>query len=281
MTVAGKGADMTEGDVDTTAAQAYENHLVPALFGPWAQRVVDLGAPVAGETVLDLACGTGIGARLAAPRVAPGGRVVSSDADAAMVAVAERMAAGAGLPADVELEFHATPAEDPVVPDGSVDLCLCMQGPQFVADPPAAMAVARRALKPGGRLAASAWSVMADNKGHHAIAQALEARGLAPATKPFSLGEAEAARALLTGAGFEVAIFDTTDHIALFASVEAFVDGVAAGAPATRHALAQLSRADRADFLADVTRLLRPYERPDGLALPTRAHLVLARPGAT
>jgi ubiquinone/menaquinone biosynthesis C-methylase UbiE len=268
---------MSPAAIDTTAAQAYEDHLVSALFGPWAQRVVDLGAPAPGETVLDIACGTGIGARLAGRRVAPGGRIVSSDSDAAMVAVAERMAATAGLPADVLLEWRATPAEEPVVADDSVDLCLCMQGPQFVSDPPAAMAMIRRALKPGGRLAASMWSAMPDNKGHYALAQALETRGLTPAMKPFSLGDTRAARALIAGAGFDIASFETADYLAAFASVEAFVDGVAAGAPATRHALAQLSEADRAEFVIDVKRLLAPFETADGVALPTRAHLVLAR----
>ncbi|MDH3229305.1 MAG: methyltransferase domain-containing protein [Alphaproteobacteria bacterium] len=268
---------MPPSAVDTAAAQAYEDHLVGALFGPWAQRVVDLGAPQRGETVLDVACGTGIGARLAGPRVAPGGRVVSADSDAGMVTVAERMAAAAGLPADVTFEWHAAPAEAPVVAHGSVDLCLCMQGPQFVADPPAAMAMIRRALKPGGRLAASMWSVIADNKGHYALAQALEARGLAPAAKPFSLGDPETARALVADAGLDILSFETADHLAAFASVRAFVNGVAAGAPATRFALAQLSDADREAFVADVERLLAPHQQADGIALPTRAHLVLAR----
>lgn len=264
--------------IDTTAAQAYEDYLVGAVFGPWAQRVVDLGQPAPGETVLDVACGTGIGARLAGPRLSPGGRMISADSDAGMVAVAEQMARAAGLPADVAFEWHATPAEQAVVADESVDLCLYMQGPQFVTDPPAAMAAVYRALKPGGRLAASMWSVISDNKGHYAIAQALQARGLESAAKPFSLGDPEAAKALISGAGFEIASFETADLVAGFPSAEAFVDGVAAGAPATRHAIAQLSEADRDAFVADVKRLLAPYEQAaGGIALPTRAHLVLAR----
>jgi ubiquinone/menaquinone biosynthesis C-methylase UbiE len=258
------------------AAQAYEDHLVGAVFGPWAERVVAMGNPAPGETVLDIACGTGIGARLAGPRIAPGGHMISADKDAGMVAVAEQLAAKAELPADVTFEWHATPAEEPVAADASVDLCLYMQGPQFVADPPAALALVYRALKPGGRLAASMWSVMADNKGHYAIAQALEARGLASAGKPFSLGDPEAARTLITGAGFKIVAFETADFIADFASAEAFVEGVAAGAPATRHAIAQLSDDERDAFVADVGQRLQPYEQPGGIALPTRAHLVLA-----
>jgi ubiquinone/menaquinone biosynthesis C-methylase UbiE len=263
--------------IDTKAAQAYEDYLVGAVFGPWAQRVVDLGRPAPGETVLDVACGSGIGARLAGPRLSPGGHMISADSDAGMVAVAEQMAEAAGLPADVSFEWHAVPAEQTVVADGTVDLCLYMQGPQFVSDPPAAMAAVYRALKPGGRLAASMWSVISDNKGHYAIAQALEARGLQSAAKPFSLGDPEAAKALFAGAGFEIASFETAGLTASFTSAEAFVDGVAAGAPATRHAIAQLSDADRDAFVSDVAISLAPYEQGGGIALPTRAHLVLAR----
>jgi hypothetical protein len=57
-----------------SAAQVYERQLVPAIFGPWAPRVVALAAPAAGERVLDAACGTGVVARLAAERVGSGGR---------------------------------------------------------------------------------------------------------------------------------------------------------------------------------------------------------------
>ncbi|NNK77934.1 MAG: SAM-dependent methyltransferase, partial [Litoreibacter sp.] len=55
-----------------TAAQAYEDYLVSTLFGVWARKAVALANPRPGESVLDLACGTGIGARLAAPLVSPG-----------------------------------------------------------------------------------------------------------------------------------------------------------------------------------------------------------------
>jgi SAM-dependent methyltransferase len=267
---------MTSTTIDTTAAQAYEDYLVGPVFGRWAERVVELGKPKPGETVLDVACGSGIGARLAGPRLSPGGTMISADSDAGMVAVAEQMGTAAGLPQDVTFEWHATPAEEQVADDGSVDLCLYMQGPQFVSDPPAAMAMVYRALKPGGRLAASMWSVISDNKGHYAIAQALEARGLASAAKPFSLGDPQAAQALISGAGFQMVSFETAEIIASFPSAQAFVDGVAAGAPATRHAIAQLSDADRGAFIDDVKQRLSIYEVTGGIALPTRAHLALA-----
>lgn len=267
---------MASNEAAVAAAQAYEDHLVGAVFGPWAQRVVDLAAPKPGETVLDVACGTGIGARLAAPLMAGGGRIISLDSDAGMVAVAEKTAASADLPKDVALEWQATPAEKLEIEAASVDLCLCLQGPQFVTEPHVAMAKIRRALKPNGRLAASMWNELPNNKGHYAIAQALQARGVPPATKPFSKGKPEDARQLITEADLEIERFETGEFKAWFPTVRAFVDGVAAGAPATRHAIAQLSDADRAGFLKDVEDILAPYKTDGGVELPTSAHVIIA-----
>ncbi len=267
---------MIPDEASIAAAQAYEDYLVAAVFGPWARRVVDLGAPKPGETVLDVACGTGIGARFVAPMISPMGCIISTDVDAGMIAVAQKSAEAANLPADVRLNWHVIPAEQQSVDNAAVDLCLYMQGPQFVTDPPVAMKAVHRALKPGGRLAASMWNEMPTNKGHYAIAEALAARGIKPAMKPFSMGNPAVARSLFAKAGFDITYFDTGEFTATFSSVNEFVSGVAAGAPATRHAIAQLSPEDHGAFISDVQETLAEFVTANGVALPTSAHLILA-----
>ena len=72
----------------TRASAPYERVMVPAVFGHWAKDLLDTVALAAGTRVLDVACGTGIVARLAASQVGPTGRVVGLDTNEAMLAVA-------------------------------------------------------------------------------------------------------------------------------------------------------------------------------------------------
>jgi len=263
-----------QADAAVEAAEAYEHHLVSKIFGPWAALAVDLAAPQPGEAVLDAACGTGLGVRLAAPCALPAGRLVGVDNDPGMVSVARQIAERDGILA----EWHCESVLQLPFADATFDLCLCLQGPQFVSDPAAGLVEMRRVLKPSGRLTATMWCAMEHNKGHYALAQALERQGLTPAARPFSLGEPDEVRALMRQAGFGKVELQVEERQATFPSVEAFIAGVAAGAPATRHALAQLAEDSKQQFNEDVEAILKPYIIENGVTLPTRAHLISATP---
>jgi len=80
---------MTEGhwQLDGSSPELYQRYLVPAITTKWAEDLVDRAQPRAGEAVIDVACGTGVVARLAAARMASG-RVTGLDLNAGMLAVA-------------------------------------------------------------------------------------------------------------------------------------------------------------------------------------------------
>jgi len=59
--------------VSGNAAELYERYAAAYVKGPWAPELVDLAALKRGDRVLDLACGTGVVARLAAARVGAAG----------------------------------------------------------------------------------------------------------------------------------------------------------------------------------------------------------------
>jgi ubiquinone/menaquinone biosynthesis C-methylase UbiE len=141
---------MTIPFAQSSFAEIYEQNLVGPLFRPFAERIVEDLALASGERVLDLACGTGVVARLARERVGPSGTVLGVDLSPAMVGHAARLAP--------ELEFREGDASAlPLRAGETFDAVVCQQGFQFFPDRSAAAREMHRALVPGGRIALSTW----------------------------------------------------------------------------------------------------------------------------
>jgi precorrin-6B methylase 2 len=62
-----------------TEAEIYERDLVPAIFAPWATILIEQAALQPDDRVLDVACGTGVVARLAARQVGSTGQIIGLD----------------------------------------------------------------------------------------------------------------------------------------------------------------------------------------------------------
>jgi len=131
-----------------SATENYERYFVPAIGAPLAADLTDIAALRPGERVLDVACGTGIVARLAAERVGTTGSVTGLDINPGMLAVARSVA-----PPAVPIEWHEASAESMPLPDEAFDVVICQMGLQFVPDKRAALREMRRVLAPGGRMA--------------------------------------------------------------------------------------------------------------------------------
>lgn len=72
--------------------ELYERFLVEPLFRPFAQELLDRTALTPNARLLDVACGTGIVARLAQKPLSERGLVVGVDASPAMLGVARSVA---------------------------------------------------------------------------------------------------------------------------------------------------------------------------------------------
>lgn len=105
-----------------------------------------------GERVLDLGCGAGLDALLAAGEVGPAGRVVAVDGAAAMVALARANARAAGA---TNVRVARATIEALPLPDASVDAA--QANGVFNLSPEKGRAVREvwRVLRPGGRLVAA------------------------------------------------------------------------------------------------------------------------------
>jgi ubiquinone/menaquinone biosynthesis C-methylase UbiE len=102
-----------------------------------------------GEIVLDLGCGSGIDALLAAAEVSPTGRVIGIDFLAGMVQRARAFAAGAGTD---NVEFRQAEMEALRLSDDSVDVVISNGSINLSARKSRVLAEAYRVLRPGGRL---------------------------------------------------------------------------------------------------------------------------------
>jgi ubiquinone/menaquinone biosynthesis C-methylase UbiE len=109
-----------------------------------------------GERVLDVACGTGHGARAAALAVGPCGTVLGVDLSGAMVEAAQSRSQLA-LPGAAPVCFARMDGEALDLPDASFDVVLCVLGLMYMPQPAQALREMRRVLRPGGRLAAAVW----------------------------------------------------------------------------------------------------------------------------
>ena len=158
---------------DPSVARSYDTVLVPILFDPWAEQLVDDHAPWTGKTVLDLASGTGIVARKLADRVGASGKVIASDINGEMLEFARARCADIGTP----VEIVRSPAHPLDLPDASVDVAVCQQGFQFFPDRPAAAGEMRRVLRTGGKAIVTTWCSVGECQLFGMICGVLEAMG--------------------------------------------------------------------------------------------------------
>ncbi len=247
-----------------TRAEIYERYLVPALFGPFAHDLLTRVGLQPGERVLDVACGTGVVARLAAERVGAGGAVVGLDLNPGMLAVAQSQPDGRAvawlLGSALALPFA----------DQSFDVVLCQQGVQFFPDPLAGLREIRWVLRPGGRAALSVWGPIDHCPAYAALARVL-ARHVGPAAAalpPFALSDRGALQRLLHSAGFRDVAATVVVRTVRFPSAAAFVSQVAAGAPTLLGALAGVDQPTRDAVLAAAIAALAPFTDGSGLSFP-------------
>lgn len=153
---------------------AYDRYYRPRIFDPWGRFLIERVALKPGMRVLDIATGPGTIARIAAERVGPGGTVTATDISPVMLEVARSKPPQVGA---ASIEYIVSPAAPLAVGDEAFDVVLCQQGLQFFGDCAAALAEMRRALRPGGRVAAAVWCDIERCPSFHAAWQALRETG--------------------------------------------------------------------------------------------------------
>jgi ubiquinone/menaquinone biosynthesis C-methylase UbiE len=148
---------------------------------PVSQWLVDAIDPQPGQRVLDLAAGPGETGFMAAQRLGPEGRLLSTDQAQEMVDVARRRADELGL---TNVDFAVIDAQGLELQPASFDAVVCRWGYMLMANPDGAMRRTRTVLRDGGRLALATWDRPDRNLWMAAPVMALVAQGAMPPPNP-------------------------------------------------------------------------------------------------
>ena len=234
-------------------------------------------APAVGERLVDVGCGCGATTLELARRVGEGGAVLGADISAPMLAVAERRAAAAGLGwasfVNVDAQTHAfAPA----------DGFFSRFGVMFFADPTAAFANLRRALKPGGRVAFLCWRSPMENP--VLTAASIAAAPLLPAPPappdptapgPFAFADKDRVAGILKGAGFGDVAIEPHDAKMGWPDVDSALTLALRVGPLGAALREHPQLHDR--VIGVVRDMLEAHRSPDGIMLESATWIVLAR----
>ena len=136
-----------------SVSEAYDSILVPVLFEPWAEMLLQRLPPQPGWSVLDLATGTGIVAHKLAEKLGRTGSIIGTDVAPGMLATARLRC----QKVSETVSFIESPASPLEFAENSIDAIYCQQGFQFFPDKRSAAKEMFRVVRSGGKVAVSTW----------------------------------------------------------------------------------------------------------------------------
>src|SRR5262245_2825285 len=236
-------------------------------IGEWLVLNLDVRP---GQTVLELACGTGDTGFAAAPLLGPTGRLLLTDFAPKMVEAARRRGGQLGL---TNVEYRVMDAEQLDLPDGSVDGVICRWGYMLMMDPGAAFKETRRVLRRGGRVCFSVFATAEDNpwaamparvlvEGGHMAPPVPEAPGI------LALGNPDRIRRLLADAGLRLSRIEEVPIVFRFESADEYWSFLREIAGALAGVITALPLGRQGSVRRAIEERLGPFRQDGGYALP-------------
>jgi SAM-dependent methyltransferase len=245
---------------------------------PVSLRLVEAVDPQPGQTILELAAGTGDTGFLAAELIQPGGELITSDFAPEMLTAAQERARELGIG---NVRFRQIDAESIGLGAASLDGVLCRWGYMLMADPGAALRETRRVLKPGARVALAAWAHREHNPWMALPQGELYSRGLEEAPDPDQPGPfawaAEGTIAeTLDAAGFTEHAVEALDFPYSYPSIDEWWATTLEMSRSFSDVIARLDDDTVEDIRAALRAKAEPYEQADGLVFPARTWVAWA-----
>lgn len=187
---------------DNSVARAYDTHLVPVLFKPWATKMIEENSSWTGKVVLDLACGTGAVTKELVKSVGPEGKVIALDINREMLDLARTKC----NEWENQIEFASGSADNLPISNNSIDIVVCQQGFQFFPDKKGSADEIFRVLKPKGKAIISTWCNVSECIFFGLVCETLESLNLIEISQmmrvPFDLLTKEELKESFIDAGF-------------------------------------------------------------------------------
>jgi SAM-dependent methyltransferase len=197
---------------------AGEYEVIAGELEPVAEHVVALASLSPGEGVVDIACGTGNAALLAARA---GAVVTGVDGVPRLIDVAAGRAARERLPVTFVVgDLHELPFED-----RAFDVALSVFGVVFARDPVGAVAELVRVLAPGGRALVTSWIPEGPVDAAIGVLMRAVACAVGPMPPRFPWHERDAVAELVARAGAKVTFEDASVSVTAGSLEEYFARG--------------------------------------------------------
>jgi len=262
-----RGFDALEVAEKLAPTWASRREQIEAVCEPCREAMLRDLDPKPGDTVLELAAGTGDTGFDAAERVGAEGRLISSDFAPTMLAEAQKR----GAEREIEnADYEVIDATKMKLDDDSVDGVLCRFGYMLMTDVEAALAETRRVLRPGGKVSLAVWGAPERNPFFMIPAISLIQRGHMPPPEPppapglFSMADPERIKELLRDAGFESVRVGEVDLTFPIPSADEYVEFMADTAGPLAIALRGLDGEQRGEVLGDVEDSLERFANEGG-----------------
>lgn len=243
---------LTEASVTTWASGDF--NVIARTLMPAAEDLLRSADPSPGASLLDIACGTGNVALVAARRYC----------DVTGIDIADKLIARARLRAEAEgstVDFRTADAQALPFADASFDVVTSAFGIMFAPDQYAAATEALRVCRPGGRLALANW--MPEGFGRDFFgAHAKHAPPPEGAPSPLVWGTEDGVAALL-GAGTATLEFRRRSTFLYYRSVDHMLQTNARYFGPTIRALERVGRAGGAALMEDLAAVVRRHNRAE------------------
>ena len=256
--------------------------VIREMFAPVTQALIEDARIARGNSVLDVATGTGEPALSIADLIGPTGKVVGTDAVPEMVEAARREGSRRSLQ---NMSFEVAFSDSLPFPANTFDAAVSRFGVMFFPSPVDCVRDVLRVLRPGGMIAMAVWHFAERNPFDYSVSQVVERYAASTAPTPgspdmFRFAEPGALLAVLLRAGATA----TSERLLQFSirasmSVEDFWTLRSEMSEKLRTRLALLSKPQLVELKREVIEAIREYSFESGMSFPAEVLIVSGAKG--